>query len=44
MKGEHNINRAQAKIKKRDSKRTTKMKVSGKSVFTIAKLKDKTKK
>jgi len=41
MKGEHHIKKAGAKIKKRDSKRTTKMKISGKSVFTIAKLKDK---
>ena len=44
MKGEYQINHAKSKAKKRDSKRVTKMKVTGKSVFTVAKLKDKSKK
>lgn len=41
MKGSQNIRRADQHAKTRDRKRQPKMKVSGKSVFALQKLKDK---
>ena len=38
MSGQHKLQRALKKASARDKKRQTKMKVSGKSVFTVARL------
>lgn len=44
MKGSENIKKAKVCAAAREKKRTPRMKVSGKSVFSIAKIKDKNKK
>ncbi len=44
MSGHRELNRAKKKASARDKKRRTKMKVSGKSVFTVARLLDQPKK
>ncbi len=43
MKGQQNISKAEQRAQARDRKRAPKMKVSGKSVFKLAELKDKPK-